>query len=121
MEIHTPARLVAFLTLSLSVCSGCPVAAADPTPVLPGWLSKAIEVEKTSSHPGTFEEASYEGKRVFEFIRGDRADTGDEHVLFSEDGKEICKFGGIVGRVTSGSCDIVKITYVRTIYSRLTR
>ena len=82
---------------------------------LPQWLFRAIEAEKKSSHPGSFEEETYEGKRVFQFTRGDRVDSGDEHILFSDEGKEICKFGGFAGHVTSGVCDIRKIIYVRTL------
>jgi hypothetical protein len=82
---------------------------------LPQWLFRAIEAEKMSAHPGSFEEVTYEGMRVFQFTRGDRVDTGDEHILFSEEGKEICKFGGFAGHVTSGVCDIHKIVYVRTL------
>jgi hypothetical protein len=89
--------------------------AADKAAALPKWLLSAIEAERKSAHPGTFEEASYEGKRVYQFIRGDRADTGDEHTLFSEDGKEICKFGGLVGHVTSGNCSIDRIVFVRAL------
>ncbi len=87
----------------------------EKTAALPQWLLRAIEAEKKSAHPGLFEKETYEGTRVFEFIRGDRADTGDEHILFSEEGKEICKFGGIAGHVTSGVCDIQKVVYVRTL------
>jgi hypothetical protein len=82
--------------------------------LLPQWLLKAIEAERKLPHPGSFEEATYEGKRVFELTRSDRFDTGDEHTLFSENGKEICKFGGFAGHVTSGVCDTGKIIYVRT-------
>ena len=89
--------------------------ATEQAAPLPQWLVKAIEAEKKLPLPGKFEEAAYEGKRVFEFIRGDRFDTGDDHVLFSEDGKEICKFGGFVPRVTSGVCNIEHISYVRTL------
>ena len=88
---------------------------AEQTAALPQWLLKAIEVEKTLPHPGSFEEATYQGKRVFQFTRGDRSDTGDEHTLYSEDGREICKFGGFAGQVTSGTCNIDKIIYVRTL------
>jgi hypothetical protein len=80
---------------------------------LPEWLLSAINAERKSALPGTFVEARYRGKRVFEFNRGDRFDTGDEHVLFSEDGKEICVFGGYAGHVTSGSCVIEMIVFVR--------
>ena len=89
--------------------------ATEQTAPLPQWLLKAIEAEKKSPLPGKFEEAKYENKRVFLYIRGDRFDTGDEHVLFSEDGTEICKFGGFIPRVTSGVCNFDRIMYVRTL------
>jgi hypothetical protein len=89
--------------------------ATEQAAPLPQWLLKAIEAERKLPLPGSFEEATYEGKRVFEFIAGDRFDTGDEHTLFSEDGKEICKFGGFAGHVTSGVCNIGNIIYVRTL------
>jgi len=106
-------RLFLLLCLNSFVIHHC--LAAEKPAALPKWLLSAIEVDRKSAHPGTFEEASYEGKRVFQFIRGDRADTGDEHILFSEDGKEICKFGGFAGHVTSGSCSIGRITFVRAL------
>jgi hypothetical protein len=107
----TRAALVICLTAFLAqLCLSGEQAAA-----LPQWLLRAIEAEKKSAHPGSFEEETYEGTRVFQFASGDRADTGDEHILFSEDGKEICRFGGFVGHVTSGVCDIHKIVYVRTL------
>ena len=99
------------LCLNAFLVQLCP--ATEQAPPLPQWLLKAIEAERKSPRHGSFEEARYEGKRVFEYIRGDRFDTGDEHTLFSEDGKEICRFGGFVGRVTSGACDIERIIYVR--------
>ena len=115
MEINISSRLAVFL--ALLICGPLAVACDVPS-TLPQWLQKAIGLEKSSTHPGTFEEAKYEGKRVFQFTRGDRADMGDEHILFSEDGEEICKFGGFVGHVTSGSCSLDKIIYVRTLYPR---
>jgi hypothetical protein len=121
MGINTSVRLAALLALLLCGCSGSSAVGSDLPAGLPEWLLKSIQATKASAHPGTFEEATYEGQRVFEFIRGDRADTGDEHILFSEDGKEICEFGGIVGHVTSGTCSINKIVYVRTLYSRRAR
>jgi hypothetical protein len=107
------ALVICVLTLPTSVVQLCP--AAEQTAPLPQWLLKAIEADKKSPLPGSFEEATYEGKRVFQFTRGDRDDTGDEHILFSEDGREICRFGGLAGRVTSGVCSIGRIIYVRTL------
>jgi len=83
---------------------------------LPVWVTKAIAERQAARSRDVIEESAYGGNRVFEIISGYRFDTGDEHVLFGEDGKEICKFGGFAGHVTSGSCDIAKVIYVRTLY-----
>ena len=93
-----------------------PILAEGGTQDFPAWVTKVILEHRNSRSRDIIEESAYNGQRTFLFIRGDRADTGDEHVLFGEDGKQICKFGGYVGRVTAGSCDIDKITYVRTLY-----
>jgi hypothetical protein len=62
------------------------------------------------------EESRYNGRRVYEFDFGDRCcDRGNEHALYSEDGKLICEFGGFAGHVTSGSCDFGKVVYRRTL------
>ncbi len=110
------ARLGQVICCGIFLASAQPSWATETNGSLPPWLAKAIAEEKKTARPGTFEESTYQGKRVYLFIRGDRVDTGDEHVLFSKDGEEICKFGGYVGRVTSGVCDIDKIIYVRTLY-----
>jgi len=105
--------------LGLVICLNALLAqlclATEQDAPLPQWLFKAIAGERKLPCPGKFEEATYEGKRVFELICSDRFDTGDEHTLFSEEGKEICKFGGLAGHVTSGVCDIHKIIYLRTL------
>jgi hypothetical protein len=106
-------RLVLILCLNAFLPQPC--LAAEQAEPLPQWLRRAIDAEKKLPLSGKFEEATYEGKRVFEFTRGDRFDTGDEHTLFSDDGKEICKFGGFIPRVTSGVCNFDRITYVRTL------
>jgi hypothetical protein len=89
--------------------------AADPQP-LPKWLQEAIAANAKKKTPDTYEESLYLGNRAFHMIRGDRADTGDEHLLFAEDGRQICQFGGFVGRVTAGSCELDKIIYVWKIF-----
>lgn len=83
---------------------------------LPVWVSKEIARLRETQSRDEIEEATYNGGRVFEFISGERFDTGDEHSLFTEGGKKLCQFGGFVGHVTSGSCDIRKIVFVRTLY-----
>ena len=115
MVINVSKILAVLLAVLLCWCSGTPSVASDLPGMLPPWLRKAIEADKISKRPGSFEEATYDGKRVFQFTRGDRVDTGDEHTLYSEDGSEICKFGGFGGHVTSGSCTIDKIIYVRSL------
>src|SRR5580704_305451 len=67
---------------------------------LPEWLSREIRARCHSLNPDDIEELSYGRKRAFEFTSGTRFDTGDEHALVSEDGKQICLFGGLVGHVT---------------------
>ena len=90
-----------------------PSPATEQAAPLPQWLLQVIKGERKLHCPGSFEEARYQGKRVFEFTCSDRFDTGDEHTLFSEDGKEMCKFGGYAGLVASGACDIERIVLVR--------
>ncbi len=89
-------------------------ASTDNRP-LPSWLNKMILAQTNARHPDKIDECVYQGKRVFLVTHTDRFDTGDEHVLLSEGGKEICQFGGYVGRVISGACDIRKIEYKRTV------
>ena len=89
------------------------VSADEP---FPAWLDKAISELQQSRSRDIVEEATYNSRTVYLFTSGSRADTGDEHVMFGEDGKEICTFGGFVGRVTEGACDLGKINYQRTLY-----
>lgn len=81
---------------------------------MPGWLRK--QVSNGGRFPPVIEQVTYNGQLAYHTVATDRFDTGDEHSLFSADGKRICRFGGYVGRVTSGSCDLDKIEYVRTLY-----
>ena len=83
---------------------------------LPVWLGKMIAEKASSQSRDVIEQGSYKSKRVFEFISGDRFDTGDEHTLFDENGKEICRFGGLAGHVSQGVCDINEIVYVSTLF-----
>jgi hypothetical protein len=82
---------------------------------LPEWLTKMIAGQKNSRYPYEVEESTYDGKRAFLIIHTEIDDVGDEYVLLNENGNELCKFGGVAGHVTSGSCDIDGIT-VRRIY-----
>lgn len=103
------------LTLATVVILHAPPSAAANAP-LPRWVAKLVAAQSFRSRT-VVEEATYMGKRVFQVLPGDRApDSGNEHVLRSEDGRVICEFGGFAGHVTSGSCEIDKIKFVRTIY-----
>lgn len=66
--------------------------------------------------PPEIEKVIYKGQPAFNLIATDRADTGDEHALYSASGIFICQYGGFVGQVTAGSCDLDKIVYVSTLY-----
>ena len=106
-----------FISIMCALVIGEATSTACAEEPLPAWIIKSADVLRSSRSHDVIEEATYESKRAFEFISGDRFDTGEEHALVGEDGKKICQFGGFVGHVTSGSCDIGKIVYVRTIYS----
>ena len=93
-----------------------PALAGAVTTSLPAWIAKAIAERRGTNSHDSIEESTYGGKRVFLITAGDRADTGDEHKLFDETGKEMCQFGGLAGHVTAGACDLDKIMYVRTLY-----
>jgi len=110
-----PRRLSWILRTTLIFASLYPVTAAAAMKPLPTWVVAAIGEHHASLSRDEIEEAGYLGKRVFEFISAERFDTGDEHAVFDESGRKICQFGGFVGHVTSGSCVIEKIIFVRTI------
>jgi hypothetical protein len=101
---------IALVVFLQSILLGC---TSEP---LPAWVSKAILERENSGSRDVIEEATFNGVRAFLLHRGDRADTGDEHVLFDEDGSEICQFGGFAGRVSAGACNLEQIIYVRTLY-----
>lgn len=86
---------------------------------LPAWLNKRIaDRQKSYNRIEEVEESTYEGKPAFHIFQGPVRDAENEHQLLSADGKLICEFGGLAGHVTSGTCDIDRIVYVRTIYKR---
>ncbi|MCA1653943.1 MAG: hypothetical protein ABR588_00570 [Sphingomicrobium sp.] len=98
-----------------------PVAARAATTPLPVWVTKLISTQPARSST-VIEEATYRRHRVFVLMPSDRApDSGNEHVLHSQDGRIICEFGGIAGHVTVGSCDIEQIKFVRTLYPQRSR
>jgi hypothetical protein len=91
-------------------------AALAATVAAPTWLAHVLPKPCPAGSATGVDEDTYEGKRTFTVMPCDRApDIGNEHVLYSEDGKVICEFGGIGGSVTSGKCDPDKIVLVRTL------
>lgn len=87
----------------------------NATAPLPDWVAKLIATQEAR----IIEEETYQGRRVFHVMPSDRADdVGNEHVLYSQDGQIICEFGGYVGHVTVGACDIDQIKFVRTIFAK---
>jgi|GEM_PF-6873729 len=105
--------LVVFASLAAAACDTRSVPPPDPS--IPAWLRQ--QVSEGGRFPPVIEAVSYRGQPAFHTIATDRYDTGDEHSLFSSDGRLICVFGGIAGRVTSGSCELDKIVYLSTLYS----
>lgn len=82
----------------------------------PDWVIRLIKKQGPQS-TAIIEESTYQGDRAFLIMPRDRApDSGNEHVLYSEDGRVICEFGGFAGHVTGGSCDIGAIKHVRTLF-----
>ena len=83
---------------------------------LPSWLTKAIADRRANGSRDVILEGRYGGKRVFEVVVGGyQGGIDEEHVLLTADGAEICKFGGASNHVSSGSCDIRKIAFVRAL------
>jgi hypothetical protein len=104
------------LALFLSIVAAAGTAAANPPQAaLPAWVISLVSQQPQHSRT-VIEESIYRGRRAFLVMPSDRApDSGNEHVLHSEDGKVICEFGGFAGHVTVGSCDIAGIKFVRTV------
>jgi len=116
--------------VALLACSACQAqptvpnqsvaSKAEPRQVrkypLPAWVTTLIKQQAAQS--GTvIEESIYQGRRAFLVMPSDRApDSGNEHILHSEDGRIICEFGGLAGHVTVGSCDMDGINFVQTLY-----
>lgn len=105
---------------ALAVVASTAVTACDTRPAflldasVPSWLRQ--QVSDGGRFPPVVEQVTYNGHAAYHTIATDRYDTGDEHSLFSPDGKLICRFGGVAGVVTSGSCELDNIVYVSTLY-----
>lgn len=83
---------------------------------VPTWVQNWITQLKKSKSRHTIERSTYKGKPAFLWIDGYMADTGDEHILYSETGQRICVFGGFAGHVTAGQCEINEIVWVEELY-----
>lgn len=82
------------------------------------WIDKLIESQRWGSHT-VIELVEYQGQPAVHVLPEDRlADSGSENILYDQRGNLICEFGGFVGRVTKGSCDISKINYLKTVFPR---
>ena len=108
------------MALFLSMAVAIAGASAHPPQAraiaLPVWVTALIRQQAPRSRT-KIEESVYQGHRAFLVMPGDRApDSGNEHVLRSEDGRIICEFGGFAGHVTVGSCDIEAIKFVRVLF-----
>lgn len=101
---------------AMALISACTSDEQANAAALPDWLEKLISTQPPQSTT-VVAEATYLGRRAFEVLPADRGDdSGNEHVLYSEDGRIICEFGGFAGHVTVGSCEIEKIKFVRTLF-----
>lgn len=106
----------ALAVVTLLATAGCNTGSVPPPdPSIPGWLRQ--QISDGGRFPPVIEQVTYRGQSAYHVIATDRSDTGDEHSLFSPDGRLICVFGGIAGQVTSGSCVLDEIVYVSTLYS----
>jgi len=113
--------------LAFSACQRQPGAGSDSkTPLaeeqqvqkkaLPVWVTALIKQQPPKSAT-VIEESTYLGRRAFLIMPSDRADdSGNEHILRSEDGRIICEFGGLGGHVSVGSCDMDAIVFVQSLY-----
>jgi hypothetical protein len=99
-------------SLATAACESRSAPAPDAS--LPAWLRR--QVSEGGRFPPVIEQVTYNGQPAYHTIATDRFDTGDEHGLFTADGRLICRFGGYAGRVTSGSCDMDRIIFVSTLY-----
>jgi hypothetical protein len=103
---------VSVILMALTACDARDRLPADGS--IPQWLRH--QVSEDGEPLPVIEQATYKGQPAFTTTATDRDDAGDEHSLFSADGQLLCRFGGIVGRVTSGSCELGEIVYVKTLY-----
>jgi hypothetical protein len=108
-------KLAFFLSMVLTVGTA---SATPPDVPLPDWVTSLIRQQPQHGRT-VIEESVYHGHRAFLVMPSNRApDSGNEHVLHSEDGKVVCEFGGFAGHVTVGACDLDDVKFVRTLFPR---
>lgn len=81
---------------------------------VPEWARQ--QILEGGEYPPSVMHVSYNGQPAYQLTATDRADTGDEHGLFSADGKLICRFGGWSPQVSSGRCRVKNILYLGMVY-----
>jgi len=99
-------------SLATAACEKPPLPQANTA--MPGWVRQ--QILDGGDYPPVVVHVSYNGQPAYQTTATDRADTGDEHGLFSPDGKLICRFGGWSPQVTSGTCRVKNIVYVNMLY-----
>lgn len=81
---------------------------------MPEWVRQ--QILEGGEYPPVVLHVAYDGHPAYQITATDRADTGDEHGLFSTDGELICRFGGWSPEVRLGACKVNKIIYMGTLY-----
>ena len=113
--------LTFLLSMTAAVGTASPYQPGSRANALPTWVSALIRQQPPRSRT-VIEESIYQGRRAFLVMPSDRApDSGNDHVLHSEDGRIICEFGGVAGHLTVGSCDMEGIKFVRTLFPHSTQ
>lgn len=104
--------LAAAASLATAACEKPPLPPANTA--MPGWVRQ--QIVQGGEYPPIVLHVSYDGQPAYQTTATDRADSGDEHGLFSADGNLICRFGGWSPEVTSGACRVENIIYVNMLY-----
>lgn len=82
------------------------------------WIDRLLADQRSGSKT-KIAAVEYKGQLAFLVLPEDRVpDSGNEHILYDINGDVICEFGGVVGRVASGSCDIEKIEFRKQLFPK---
>lgn len=104
--------LAAITSLVTAACEKPPLPPANTA--IPEWVRQ--QILEGGEYPPVVLHVSYRGQSAYQTTATGRADTGDEHGLFSADGRLICRFGGWSPQVTSGTCRVKDIMFVNMLY-----